>query len=478
MAPLRRALEGFLREIPSDEHDKVRACAGGAAPSLSTLSPDLAAVLGPTGTVDDDGHQQFPVVVAAFLTALAAAGGGLLLVVDDAQWLDDATRRVLAQLAGDLTGAPVLLVVAGRDDPTEALGTGVDVDLTLGPLPADAVTDLVLALLPGTRPDDALVRRLVTRSKGNPFVVHEYLRAIADAGLVRPDWGRWVLDEAGLDALDLPEDALGLLLARLDALDARAVDVLSTAAVAGTEFAPDVLVTVLGLPAEEVHDALHEAGRLGLVEPRAGGDVGFLHIGIRDALAAMLDPPVVAARHLAVARALAALPPAPERVYAIARHYLQSAAAPATEAEPAFVAAGTLALRDHAPADAVTFLSAAADLGQPPAGLLHALGMALLQTGRYVEAEQRLEEALGLETDRLRRAEILVTLADVYWAGWRAADGSATVERGLAELGVRLPRRGFALLLTTLATLVAVFVTQRTRLGFGTVRPTSGAGTS
>ncbi|GIJ43115.1 hypothetical protein Val02_00010 [Virgisporangium aliadipatigenens] len=475
MGPLRRAFDGWLRQVDAlpagaraRTHERIRACAGASGPVLAAFSEGLAAVLGPAGPPEE----QFASTVADFLVALAREGDGLLLALDDADWLDPASRRVLGHLADDADGAPLLVVVAGREPSAIA---DPDMELAIGPLAVGDVAALVCALLPGTQPDDALTKHLVTRSRGNPFVVREYLRAVADAGLVRPFWGRWVLDEAGLDALALPQDALGLLLSRLDALSEPSVAVLATAAVAGSDVAPEVLTEVLGRPADDVRAALREAVRLGLVEQRAGGGYAFLHVGLRDALAARLDRPTVEATHLAIADALSTVEePPPERVFAIARHYLAAGAAvPATRALPAYVAAGELALRGNAPADAVTFLGRARELaGAPSVALLHDLGTALMHVGRFGDAAAVLEEAVELENDPLRRAELLVTLSDVCWAGWRVLDGSATLRRGLAELGVRMPRRRSVLLVTTFVMIFGVVFTQLLGLGSSSLQGT------
>jgi hypothetical protein len=313
LAPVRRAIDRHLAAIgtlPPDARtgalDRIRACAGAAAPLLATLSPALAAAVGVTPGADesDDRQDQFTTAVAGFLTALAADAGGALLVLDDVQWLDASTRRVLVRIAGDLSGVPLLVAAAARtDDPAAdefltGLGPAVDCEVTLAPLDHDDVAELLRLLVPGSRDE---LRVLVSRAGGNPMVVREYLRAVVDAGLLRPSWDSWVLDEDGLDALALPQDALGLLLTRLTDLTAEQHALLATAALVGAVFRPEVL--------DLVHDgrcveALSDAVARGLLEPRDGGAFAFLHNGIREALVADLDPPAVANQHAAIAAAL------------------------------------------------------------------------------------------------------------------------------------------------------------------------------
>ena len=473
MAPLRDAIDAYLRSVPDRQrgavHERIRASAGGAAPLLATLSAGLTAVLGPAEPVEEEGPSRFPLAVAEFLATLA--GAGLLLVVDDVHRADAATRQVLVHLRDSLAGTPLLVLLTG-DDTGEA-----DLDLALPPLSDDEVLDLVRTLLPGVTADDPLVRHVVVRATGNPLVVREYLRTVMDAGLLRPSWGRWELDEAGLDALELPRDALGLLLTRLADLDAGAVDLLATAALMGVRFRPPVIAAVHGVPTAHAIEVLGDAAARGLVEPRAGGRFAFLHMGIRDALAATLDDAATKARHAALAQALTTLPvpddnPATERLFAVARHYVAAgAAAPADRAIAACTEAGTLAQRTHAPDLAATFLGYAVELDPAPGvAVLHPLGTALWHLGRFAEATRWLDRALKQANDPLVRTEIIVALSDVYWSGWRTVDGSAMITHGLTELGLRPPRNRFLAAVGTLAMVLAAMVMHRTGLGFGTAR--------
>ncbi len=469
LGPLRRAIDQYLRGIPSatraEAHDRLRACAGDAAPLLAALTPSLAGVLGPTQTVDDDRPEQFTMAVAGFLIKLARAGGGLLLAVDDAQWLDTGTRRVLTHLAGQIQDAPLLLLVTTRDDDNPVDATA---ELTLTPLRDDDVATLIQSLLPGIQSDDPLLGLLIARGRGNPLVVHEYLRAIVDAGLLRPSWGRWILDEEGLDALALPQDALGLLLTRVHEMDERTRELLVTAASVGMAFPPEVLAAVHAMDLAVVLDELGHATERGLVEQRTGGAFAFVHAGIRDALLDGADGPEAAGRHQTIAEALEALPEQPpERIYAIAHQYIAAGPdAPVERARRACIAAGELALRSYAPAEAATFLSHAASLYETPAAeLLLSLGIALRQTGQFTEATARLEEAVRAEPDPLRRAEALAVLADAHRATWRLDDGLAAVTQGLAELGAKVPGNRFVAAVTTAVMFIAAFLVQWTGIG-------------
>src|SRR6185437_5255454 len=163
----------------------------------------------------------------------------------------------------------------------------------------------------------------------------------------------------------------------------------------------------------------------------------------------------------------------PERVYGRARHYARGEA----DRTPAKVfasglAAGRLALADHAPAEAMDFLeraAAAADAaGITPDAAFHlAVGAACSRTGRFVEALGHLDRALAAVPDRLGRAGVLAEIAWVHASAWDPGRCWETVCAGMAELGRPVPRGKLALVLTTLLTFLAGLVVGVTKIGYG-----------
>jgi diguanylate cyclase (GGDEF)-like protein len=500
--PLRAALEEHLQavdQLTADErqhqHDRIRAaCAGGTASLLNGLTPTLSAILdGPDdrdtiGALED--QDQFALAVARLLVNLAHEYGSLLLLLDDLQWLDPGTRRVLALLSFELDATALLVVATARnDEPSTAvvdavvaeLGTAVDSDLVLRPLDDAGVADQIEAMMPGLSANARVVSLLRSRGKGNPFVVQEYLSAIVDAGLLQPFWGTWILDEDGLDALELPSDALGLVITRVQRLGPQVRDLLIAAAAIGPRFFPALVALVRRRDLEVVLAGLAEAAGHGLIEPRDGGQFAFLHDRIREALLDELDPLEHTQLHTRIAEALEATPIPPgghgvDHVYALAHHYLKcdhvpgSRSASAGRASAACRAAGRLALDNYAPVEAVAFLEYAVTLGNPQDGeFLLLLGTALKRAGRMLDACERLEQALEAETEPLIQAEILVLIADVYRQRYDCTAAEEAVERGMAKVGARLPRNPFALTaLTVLMFLAAVFM-KSTRIGLGSV---------
>jgi tetratricopeptide (TPR) repeat protein len=499
LAPLRAAVEQHLRAVdhlPSAERDaetaRLRAAVGPGGALLKALSPMLGA-LAPAPELDEkDRHEQFVNAVAVFLVDMAEAAGGAIIQLDDVQWLDGATRRVLQQVATRLSDAPLLVVATARDDADSQpavdsfrleMGEAVDTRLSLGALDDQAVAELVTVQLGAVRVAPEVTDQLVARVGDNPFTIVEYVRAIIDAGLMTPSWDGWRLDVAGLDRLELSGDALDLVLARIDGLGAERRRLLAAGAAAGMRFRADLVARVCDLELAEALDALAEAEGRRLLTA-AGGGYTFLHDRIREALLADLDLADLRRLHQRLAEALdaearqarereAGAVADPEHVYAMARHYARGE----SDRTPDRVfttglAAGRLALADHAPAEAVDFLEVAVAVARaagitPDAEFHRTLGVGCTRTGRFVEALEHLEWARRAEPDRLRRADILSHIAWVHASAWDPDRAWDTVCRGMAELGHPLPRNRFALVVTTLVSFLTGLAIGFTKIGFG-----------
>ncbi|WP_269329913.1 diguanylate cyclase [Kineosporia babensis] len=522
-APFRDAFVSHLRQLarmPATERweraSRLRAVFDGWSPGqINRIAPGLDVVLRqdrdepgrpdpavepnpvalPTGAVamsvteiaEQRGDDQFGTAIADALLELARTSGGLLLILDDVTAADASVRHVVGHLSQQIRNVPMLYLATGRDGELEQVLSDteltayiasaarvLDVDLRMGPLDESAIGAQIRSLLPGQHlPEDALAA-LVTRSNGNPFVAEEYLWAVLDAGLLWPAWGTWQIDLDHLDALDLPQDAMGLVLNRVQSLAPHALELLVTGAAMGAEVRVDVVAAVQQRSTASVHGVFAEAARQRLVEAGEDGTFRFLHGRIAEALLTGLGESELQALHYKIAGVLAARPAASQemalaRTFAVARHYIQAAtAAPADKALAACAEAGRLALEESSAGEAITYLEYAVHLAprRSPARstLLVLLGQALKQGGQFAAARQRLEQALAVEEDPLNQGAIYTQLAEVHRSSYRSEELEDAIQKGFAATGKPLPRNTFWFLLSS-ALMALVSIPRRRLLG-------------
>jgi DNA-binding CsgD family transcriptional regulator len=247
-------------------------------------------------------HRALGVAVRDVL-ALLSEGKPTLLAIDDVQWLDASTSRALAFALRRLDTSPLLVLLARRSGDSaelseleQALGRERVQRLPVGPLSVGA-----LHLLLQHRFDRPFARqtllRIHERSGGNPFFALELARVLGEQ--VDP-----------LEPLSVPETLDELVRARLAGLPAATRDALALAAALGTP--SESLLERAGVG----EDALEPAFAARVIE-RGNGTVRFSHpllasviygeLGgqrhrIHGRLAAIVEDPLLHARHLALSK--------------------------------------------------------------------------------------------------------------------------------------------------------------------------------
>jgi DNA-binding SARP family transcriptional activator/tetratricopeptide (TPR) repeat protein len=360
---------------------------------------------------------------------LADAGAGSaspagVVVVEDVHWADSSSLGLLAYLVRRLADWPLLLVLswqaehAGRmrvlrtalsEAEDQSLGETIEPGL-LGP---DAIGTLLdLDGMPRVEVD-----RLMAETRGLPMLVREYLEALRSAsdeadgqGPEQADW--WP-----------PASVRDLLRARLQAVAEPTGQMLTAAAVLGSDNDADLLRAVSGRGEDEIVEAIDEALTRSLlteIPPPAAGEApsyGFPYEALRRTA---YESATLARRRLLHGRAADILTrrherdPAKTRAATIADH-LQLAGRDA-EAAQWWWRAAQVARELYAHAEAYAHLVRALALGYPQLPGRIALGEVLVVLGRYREALAEFETAAALaaDADRAVQASIEHKLADVH----------------------------------------------------------------
>jgi DNA-binding SARP family transcriptional activator len=371
--------------------------------ALAPLIPRLAQALPERAPLLDlpppQAHRRLQRALAALILGLARTTPHLW-VLEDVQWADAETLSLLPLLHPHLAHSRTLLLLTGRSaelraNPIawEALQgldrAGAFPRHQLNRLDADAITRLVQLLLGDDAPERlALAERLMQESAGVPLYLVETLKTWRDEGYLAPS-ERWTWHWRGdISATSAPRLGAAVIDHRLSQLPPAAEDVLSAAAVIGTEVDFELLSHVCALPTDRYLLATDELLRLGFL---AETDVGyrFSHERIRQAIDRCLSPNQRQRLHRRAAQAGESL--FPNRLEWLAHH---------------FVAAG-----ERPPA--IHYLTRAADQARE-----------ILAHQSALSCYDRLLKLLDRPDDRSSRFDILRDRAEVLgWIGDREAQG-------------------------------------------------------
>ena len=196
-----QAFEGFaVRVTPA----RLETLLGDAAPELASIVPIVGSMLGKAGEAaakENESWRTFA-AISRCLERLASHQP-VLFVLDNVHASDEASLYLLDYLATTVSPAPVLFVAAFRPEELAADGPVSRLErnrrserVDIGPLGRPETEQLVVRALEG-QIDSALVDAVWAAALGNPYYVHEAIRALEGRDALVRHQGRWSLRETG-----------------------------------------------------------------------------------------------------------------------------------------------------------------------------------------------------------------------------------------------------------------------------------------
>ena len=256
--------------------------------------------------------------------------------------------------------------------------------------------------------------QVLYRAAGNPFFLEEVVRALIEVKAIRRD-ASGVWSAAPYQEVAIPDTIQGVIMARIDRLDARLKDVLGIASVIGRRFLYRVLRAITDQH-EHLDERLSRLKGADLIEddPLAS-EITYLfrHALVQESVYESLLLERRRLLHARVASHIEALSPAHTHEFAsvLALHYAR--AQQWDKAVDHLLAAANQATRMAADNEA----------------LLH-----------YEEAVEALAHARQVTWDRAQHAEIERRLAEIYLRRGDPDRARQHLDAALARFGERLPR--------------------------------------
>ncbi len=294
-------LAAALAELPG-----ARGISPGASRALLGLNPSLSSTLSgaPDSATGDEALRIRALALLELITALTDEAP-VALLVDDLHWCDQASQRLLAFLAAEVTGQHVLVVTAARS--RQALPPLPDdtVRISLEPLNNAQVEALVVSL--GALPAEPWARQLppllAESARGNPLFVMEALRLCLEKGVLSRSTEGWACFSPHL--LD-PTLQHGLVIGRrLRELGAPDRQVLLLVALAAGPIPVDMVAEAARMTRGEVEAMAARLDAHGVLRIE-GDSLTPAHDEIADAAAADADAPLAKQAHAALGAAMAA----------------------------------------------------------------------------------------------------------------------------------------------------------------------------
>ena len=220
---------------------------------LGEAIPPLQALLGLE--VDDDRYQKLEPVEKRAQTFDALRNlflrlskeKYLVIAIEDLHWVDKTSEDFLDHFIGGLANTPILLILVYRPEYLHRWGSkSYYKRIGVTQLGTDSSSEMVKAILKGSKVDAQLIRFILDRASGNPLFMEEFIFTLLEKGAIVKKDDEYVLKEESAD-IEIPTTVQGIIAARLDHLEANLKRTMQVASVIGRVFAYRILQSTLGL---------------------------------------------------------------------------------------------------------------------------------------------------------------------------------------------------------------------------------------
>jgi len=351
--------------------EKILAAIGNNGAVLTEMIPRLESVIGVQPVVPKLGAQEnrnrFNLTFQDFVQAISTEEHPLVVFIDDWQWADAASLELLKVLLTSETITHLLLLGVYRDNEVDqthpfmrAVSDLIAAKVTVRTIVLDNlllgdVQQLVQESLSCSATDsDALAALIYAKTLGNAFFVRQFLQNLHEEGLLRFDFNVhcWTWDLAQIEALNITNNVVDLMAAKLKRLSPETARLLQLASCIGNEFDLQTLALISEKSEPATVAELAEPLIQGLVIPlddhyklpdtAAKAHLSFLHDRVQQAAYSLIPETQRVPTHLRIAQLLLTNTAEEERedkLFEIVNHFNQGTDLLADPAERREVAA-------------------------------------------------------------------------------------------------------------------------------------------
>ena len=266
---------------------------------ILNLVPEIEIITGPQPDVPalngQEAQNRFNYILGKFMKAISQADSPLILFIDDLQWADLASLELIKRTLEDRENHNLFIIGAYRDneiDETHPLKILLDqLDNQLIPLtylnihnlqPSGVTEFLSDALFTDKKIVQPLSEFIYKKTGGNPIFLKQFTQALHKEGMLEfhQKEKKWVWDIEAISSLQISDNIIDLMIAKIKRLPEKTQIVLKLAACIGSKFNAEVLGVIAKIPLHDVIEQLEPAIEESLILPK-GNSFRYAETDIR-----------------------------------------------------------------------------------------------------------------------------------------------------------------------------------------------------
>jgi len=253
------------------------------------------------------------------------------IFIDHLDYADPSSLEFLGEIATDVKGTPLRIVVTFRDvtaPSVKEVVEGFD-SLEIRPFGEDEIRDYLVKIAGFAPPAETFVSFVLRKTGGNPKFLEEVLQIMKREKLAfKGPSSLLEVDEDRLSSASFPDTLQGIFLSRVESLSEKERQLLKSASILGSSFSIASLGSLLDKPMEEVASEVSSMEPSGLIRMDTWGSrpyASFTDSLLRDALYDSMNFQIRRELHRKIACSMEALGSTEPRINAVLARHFESA---------------------------------------------------------------------------------------------------------------------------------------------------------
>jgi predicted ATPase/signal transduction histidine kinase len=287
------AFQDLIQQILTENDDviamwreRLKMALGNNVGVITEVVPELKFIIGERAAAQEFDSQEtqnrFNFFFQRFISLYATPDTPLVIFLDDLQWIDPASLQLIELVMTRLKTKGLLLIGAYRNNEVTSLhplltfvqrinrSGGQITTIEILPLSMKSVHQIIAdSLHLSLEKTQSLCTIVYNKTHGNPFFINQFLTYLYEEKLlhVDPKEGIWTWDPERIQALDVSDNVVDLLIAKLQKCSVETQEILEVAACIGSHFDPHLLAKITDKPLKYVMTHLMEAIKEGFILP-------------------------------------------------------------------------------------------------------------------------------------------------------------------------------------------------------------------